>query len=351
LGHIVLANPQAEAVFGYVADEMLGQSIDLLVPARLSETHLEHRARYLAAPAARAMGAGRELAARRKDGTEVPVEVALNPIRTSEGMQVLVSVVDISDRRHAEVEMQRLRTELAHVGRVSVMGQLASALAHELSQPLGAILRNAEAAELFVAQNPPDLEEVTAILADICEDDRRAGNVIDRMRALLQRGELDLIAVSIGEIVNEVVGLTNADALARQARVDVHLADDGLLVRGDRVHLQQVLLNLLLNGMDAMGDVPPTSRRMVVSARRLDAATAEVAVGDAGHGIAVGRLAKVFEPFYTTKSSGLGMGLAISRTLVEGHGGRIWAENNPDGGATFHFTLPLALPANRTETA
>jgi len=115
--------------------------------------------------------------------------------------------------------------------------------------------------------------------------------------------------------------------------------------------LQQVLLNLLLNGMDAMGDVPPTSRRMVVSARRLDAATAEVAVGDAGHGIAVGRLAKVFEPFYTTKSSGLGMGLAISRTLVEGHGGRIWAENNADGGATFRFTLPLALPANRTETA
>src|SRR3990172_7924696 len=226
LGRMVMVNARTERVFGYSSDELLGESIDLLLPDGLRNRHLKPRSDYGAAPTARAMGLGRELVGRRKDGREVPVEVALNPIRTSEGMQVLVSVVDISDRRRAEVEMQRLRTELAHVGRVSVMGQLAATLAHELSQPLGAILRNAEAAELFVAQNPPDLEEVTAILADICEDDRRAGNVIDRMRALLQRGELDLIAVSIGEIVNEVVGLTNADALARQGRVQVDIAED-----------------------------------------------------------------------------------------------------------------------------
>jgi len=345
-GLIVLANLGAERVFGYTADELLGKSIEILLPERLRAKHLEHRAHYLAAPVARAMGAGRELAGRRKDGTEVPVEVALTPLRTSEGMQVLVSATDISDRRRSEVEMQSLRRELAHVGRVSLMGQLASALAHELSQPLGAILRNAEAAELFVAQTPPDLKEVTAILEDICEDDRRASNVIDRMRALLKRGELDLTTVPVSEIVNEVVALTNADALERHMSIQVDLADDGLLVRGDRVHLEQVLLNLVLNSMDAMGDLPPEARRVVVSARRLDAATAEVAVGDTGHGIEAGMFTKVFEPFYTTKSDGLGMGLAICRTLVEAHSGRIWVENNRDGGATFRFTVPLALTAN-----
>jgi PAS domain S-box-containing protein len=284
------------------------------------------------------------------DGTETWVSAIGRATDHDGGEPVLLRgvCIDVTERKRADVETQLLRTELAHVSRVSVMGQLASALAHELSQPLGAILRNAEAAELFVARKPPDLGEVTAILNDIRDDDHRASDIIARMRSLLKRRELDLSTVPLGEIVSDVVALTKADALARQVSVEVDLPD-GLSVQGDRVHLQQVLLNLLLNGMDAMEDVAPAARRIVISAHRLDAAKAEVAVADAGHGIDTGMLAKVFEPFYTTKSGGMGMGLAICQTIIEGHKGRIWVENNPDGGATFRFTLPLAHPATGSE--
>jgi PAS domain S-box-containing protein len=255
--------------------------------------------------------------------------------------RLLGVAMDVTKRKQAELEAQRLEDEIAHVGRVSMMGQLASALAHEINQPLGAILRNAEAAELFMQSKTPDLEEVRAILADIRTDDQRAGNVIDRMRALLRRHVLDTQPLDLAELVGSVAQLARSDAAMRHVKLEVNLPADLPPVRGDRVHLQQVLLNLILNGMDAMNEASQENRGVTVSARVDAARTVEIAVSDTGHGIAGEKLAQIFDPFFTTKPDGMGMGLAISRTIVESHGGRLWAESNNGIGATFRFTLPL----------
>jgi C4-dicarboxylate-specific signal transduction histidine kinase len=245
-------------------------------------------------------------------------------------------------RKHAEHEAQLLRQEIAHAGRVSTMGQLASALAHEINQPLGAILRNAEAAELFLQHASPDLDEVRAILADIRQDDERAGHVIDRMRGLLKRQTLDTGRLDVGALVGDVAALVRVDAATRLVKVDVDVPPDLPHVRGDRVQIQQVLLNLILNGMDALNGTRLEDRRVKVTARLDGAQLVEIAVGDTGHGIPADTLARIFDPFFTTKPNGMGIGLAVSRAIVEAHSGRLWAENRNGGGAAFRFTLPIA---------
>ena len=245
-------------------------------------------------------------------------------------------------RRRLEREAVELRHELTHAGRVTMLGQLASSLAHELNQPLGAILRNAEAAEIFLQSDKPDLDELRAIVADIRKDDQRAGDVIDRLRALLKRRQLDPRPLILSQLVDEVVTLTRADSFTRHVGIEFDVPRDLPLVRGDRIHLQQVLLNLLLNGMDALADVADGERSLTVRARTAGGGFVEVAVSDNGHGIPAEKLGRLFEPFFSTKPKGMGLGLPISRTIVDAHGGRIWAENNAERGATFRFTLPVA---------
>jgi PAS domain S-box-containing protein len=255
---------------------------------------------------------------------------------------------DITERRRAELEAARLRDDIAHVGRVSLMGQLAAALAHEINQPLGAILRNAEAAELFLQNATPDLREIDAIVADIRSDTQRAGAVIDSMRALLKRRDLHGQPLGVAQLFSDVWRLLRADAAARHVRLVLAEVPDGLPpVQGDRIQLQQVLINLVVNAMDALDDARPADRWVGVEARQRDARCVEVCVTDSGAGIAADRLAKVFDPFFSTKASGMGMGLTISRTIVEAHGGQIRADNRKEGGASFRFTLPVtaARPA------
>jgi C4-dicarboxylate-specific signal transduction histidine kinase len=256
--------------------------------------------------------------------------------------------LDITERWHAEQELQQLRHEIAHVSRVSMMGQLASALAHEINQPLGAILRNAEAAELFIRHESPDLNEIRAILADIRKDDQRASAVISRMRALLKGQSLDARPMEVGELVGEVAALARVDSATRHVKLETNVSLGLPPVNGDRVHLQQVLLNLVLNGMDALNGTTQNDRRVTVGARLDGPQSIEIAVSDTGSGIPAEELARVFEPFFTTKPHGMGMGLPISRTIVEAHGGRLWAENNNGGGATFRFTLRAAKEAGAT---
>jgi len=222
------------------------------------------------------------------------------------------------------------------------MGQLASALAHEINQPLGAILRNAEAAAIFLQDPSPDLAEIAAILEDIRKDDQRAGAVIDRMRALLRRQEVEMKPLEVPQMLDDVAALLRPDAMARHIALDMDVPPDLPRLRGDRVQLQQVLLNLILNGMDAVGSDAANGRRVAVAARREGRDTLAFSVADTGTGIPSARIERVFDPFFTTKASGIGMGLSISRSIVESHGGRIWAENNAEGGATFRFTLPVA---------
>ena len=242
-------------------------------------------------------------------------------------------------RRRAEAEILNQRMELAHVTRVATMGQLTSALAHELNQPLGAILRNAEAAEIFLQKEQPDLEEIRAILADIRKDDQRAGSVIDRMRSLLKRRSLELKSLDLGELLAETVTLAQSDAHARQVNLTLQRPARLPSVRGDRVHLQQVVLNLILNGMDAMSDIAKAGRLLTVRVETAKDGSIEVAVSDCGTGISPDKVARLFEPFFTTKPTGLGMGLAISQTIIEAHGGKIWGGNNAARGAVFKFTL------------
>ena len=249
---------------------------------------------------------------------------------------------DITKRKEAEQEAQNLRWEIAHVSRVTILGQLASALAHEISQPLGAILRNAEAAELFLQNTSPDLDEIRAILADIRSDDQRAGSVIDRMRGLLKRHNLDKRHVDVGGLVGGVIAFVRSDAAGRHIRLRAAVADDLPPVYGDPVHLQQVLLNLIVNGMDALDGANPEDRCVSVTASLDGTRAVEIAVSDSGCGIPADTLTHIFDPFFTTKPDGMGMGLSISRTIIEAHNGRIWAENRAEGGVSFRFTLPIA---------
>ena len=260
------------------------------------------------------------------------------------GQPVLIrgAARDVTVRRQAEQETQLLRQEIAHAGRVSMLGQLASGLAHEINQPLASILRNAEAAELFLQHPSPDLDEIRAILSDIRSDDQRAGDVIDRMRGLLKQQTLHTGRLAVGALVGDVAALVRIDAATRQVKLEVDVPADLPHVRGDRVQIQQVLLNLILNGMDALHGTRLEDRRVDVTARLDGAQLIEITVGDVGHGIPADKLARIFDPFFTTKPNGLGIGLAVSRRIVEAHSGRLWAENRNGGGAAFRFTLPIA---------
>jgi two-component system sensor kinase FixL len=257
------------------------------------------------------------------------------------------AAMDCTARKKAEQEMRLLHQEIAHVGRISVMGQLATALAHEINQPLGAILRNTEAAALFLQDPSPDLDEVRAILDDIHKDDQRAGAVIDRMRSFLRRQDIEMRPLDVGELFSDVAALLKPDAAARRVKLDLDIPRDVPPVAGDRVHLQQVLLNLVSNGMDAIDESNRNGRRVVLSAKRDGAQSVEIAVSDSGGGIPAEKLGRVFDPFFTTKPKGMGMGLSISRTIIEAHGGWLWAENHNGGGARFLFTVPAAEGGSR----
>jgi len=260
---------------------------------------------------------------------------------TGRGVRTYGVVRDVTTRRSAELEAHEMRGNLAHAGRVTLLGQLASALAHELSQPLGAILRNAEAAEIMLQSAEPDLYELRAIVKDILHDDARAGNVIDRLRSLLKRRSVDTQPIDLPSVITEVLALVQADAAARQVKIAFSAMPGLPTVSGDRVHLQQVILNLLVNAMDALEGCAPDQRTIQVSALRLDPATVEVRVVDNGPGIPGESLERLFEPFFTTKSTGMGMGLPISKTIIEAHKGKLWAENGPECGACFCFTVPV----------
>jgi two-component system, LuxR family, sensor kinase FixL len=338
-GVITLANAQAETVFGYERAELVATPVEKLLPERFRVPHVGLRAGYARDPRPRAMGAGRELFGRRKDSGEIPVEVALSPMPTQEGLFVLVSVADITERRQVEQASARQRDELAHLSRVAMLGELSGSLAHELNQPLTAILSNAQAAQRFLAQSPPRVDKLSEILADIVKSDHRAGAVIQRLRSLLRKEEAQRHSLDVNEVVEESLRLMRSDLLNRQVVVSSELAHALPPVSGDRTQLQQVLLNLVINGCDAM-DGQRLDNRLTIRTKRNANGNVEVSVADQGAGIPLADIERIFEPFVTTKSHGLGLGLAICRSIVEAHGGRLWATNNADRGAALHCELP-----------
>src|SRR5881409_1148870 len=341
-GQITLANQQAEKTFGYPREELLGRPIEMLVPERLRSGHQGFRHDYLCDPQARPMGAGRELFGRCKDGSEVPIEIGLNPIHTSNGLLVLASIVDISERKLAELEAARQRHELAHLARVASLGELSSSLAHELTHPLTAILSNAQAAQRFLADDDVDLNEVREILSDIVAEDQRAGEVIHRLRLLLKKGEPQEHCddVDVNEVARDVLKLMRNDLINQNVTVDTDLAQNLPAIRADRVQLQQVVLNLLLNACEAMTASDSSERQLLITSK-LENGAVRMSVTDRGGGIPEEKLEQVFERFFTTKKEGMGLGLSICRSIINEHEGKIWATKNADCGATFHFSLPI----------
>jgi signal transduction histidine kinase len=252
-----------------------------------------------------------------------------------------ITHLEISARKRAEASAKRHLDEIAHMDRVAAMGELASSFAHELNQPLAAILSNAQAAERFLAVAPPDLAELRACLHDIIEDDRRAGEVIHRVRHLLRKEPAQLQTVDLNDLAANVVALIRNDALLRNVTVDLRPAPDLPAAQGDPIQIQQVMLNLLANGIAAAADGSASARKVTLWTAGRDGAV-EFGIHDSGKGIAEDRLRRLFEPFFTTKSEGLGLGLAISRSIVDAHGGHISAENDPQGGAVFRVRLPAS---------
>jgi two-component system sensor kinase FixL len=339
-GKIVLVNTQTERMFGYSREEMIGQPVEMIVPERFRTLHPEHRRKFLAAPATRVMGAGRELFARRKDGTEFPVEIGLNPIQTPDGMLVLAAVVDVSARKLAEAEALRHREELGHLSRVAAMGELTASIAHELNQPLSGITSNASAGQRFIDRGDVDLRELRDLLGDIIADGHRAGDVIHGIQSMVKKTVTARQQVSLNDLVIKVARMVNPNAMLQSCQMETVLEPNLPAIDGDPIQLQQVLLNLVINAFDAMHDTPVTHRKVVMETERSADGKICTSVRDYGVGIPADGLERVFEQFFTTKAKGLGMGLAIVRSIVESHGGTIAAENIGGGGARFYFTLP-----------
>jgi len=251
-------------------------------------------------------------------------------------------VRDVTSQHLAELEVSELRQKLAHAGRVTMLGQLASALAHELSQPLSAIQHNIETAQILLQRDPLDMRLLREIIDDVLRDDRRAAEVLQRLRTWLKQGRINMEIVSINELAEDVVALIRADAITKHVAIDLSVPGTLPPVRADRVQLSQVLLNLMMNGIEAVTAHSGAQRRISVEARVGADGCCEISVTDTGPGIPPDQLDRIFEPFVTAKPNGMGIGLSISRSIVEAHGGRLWAENGARG-ATFHFTVPLQV--------
>jgi two-component system sensor kinase FixL len=256
-------------------------------------------------------------------------------------LRMLGVTIDITRRKQMELEMQKLRTEMTHLSRVTMLGELSGSLAHELNQPLTSILSNAQAAQRFLARGQAGLEEVRNILDDIVAEDRRASDIIQRLRALLKKGEMQLLPLDLNKIVKDVLKLVNSDLVNHNVTVDVHLDRNLPAVIGDRVQLQQVILNLIMNGCEAMSHAKTKERRLSIGTALIGADQVQVSVADQGTGIPYESMKSVFEPFYTSKPHGLGLGLPICRTIINAHDGKIWAANNSSTGAIFYITLPV----------
>ncbi|MFM0165796.1 sensor histidine kinase [Paraburkholderia sediminicola] len=346
-GSMVAVNPQSAKLFGYECDELIGKPIELLVPDLRFDSNNPIWAAASTLPLSHDITQLHEMPARRKGDTEFRVEIGINEFNFDDDSVMLAFVIDTTDR----YELDRNRQDLAHLTRVSTMGELASSLAHELNQPLTAILSNVQAAQRFLAVDDIDLGEVREIMNDIVLDDYRASEVIRRIRAVVKKGDLEVAPLQLADVIREVIPLVHSDAIVRGMRVTLDIDGDHLpSVRGDRVQLQQVILNLLLNAFDAMSNVPPVERVVSVALEPDGPGMMRIAVRDRGHGLTSDRLDTIFKPFFTSKPQGLGLGLSISRSIVDMHRGRIWAENNSDRGATFYVTLPVEGTAGESGT-
>jgi two-component system, LuxR family, sensor kinase FixL len=340
-GHIVLANACVGKLFGYGREELIGQGVEVLVPERFRGEPRAYPAGFHAATAAWAMGAGLELFARRKDGTEFPVEIGSSFIESPEGTLVLSVIVDISARKQAEAQTRQHREEIAHLSRVAIMGEMAGALAHELNQPLTGIVNNASAGRRFIAKGRADLPKLDSLFEAVVSDGRRGGEIIRGIRSMVRKGEEVRSPVNLNDVIAHVLGFVRSDALERHCALVTEPDPELPLVEADLVQIQQVLLNLVVNAFEAMRETPAAERRVIIRSERESDGRVRVSVRDFGAGLPREEPRRIFERFFSTKHEGMGMGLAIARSIIASHGGELAAANAQDGGACVHFSLPV----------
>ncbi|MCG3149082.1 MAG: Adaptive-response sensory-kinase SasA [Verrucomicrobiae bacterium] len=337
-GQITYVNRKFTEVSGYSQAECLGQNPRFL---KSGETPPEIYRELWACITGGGTWRG-EFHNRKKNGELYWEAAIISPLHDSAGQITHFVAVkeDITDRKRAALESYRDRAEITHLSRVAMLGEMSGSLAHELNQPLTAILSNAQAAQRFLADGQADLNEVREILRDIVADDLRAGEVIRRLRLLLKKGEVHSLPLDLNEVVQDVLKMVRNDLLNHSITLQTAFAPDLPAIHGDRVQLQQVMLNLILNATDAMATNAYADRQLAVQTERTPAGAVRISIRDRGHGLTPEAQARIFQPFFTTKLTGMGLGLKVCRTIITAHGGQLGGENNPDAGATFYFELP-----------
>ena len=328
----------AERLFGYTAAEALGRNVRMLMPAPYRQGHDGYLGRYITTGERRIIGIGRVVVGERKDGSTFPMELSVGEMRSGEQRFFTGFVRDLSERQVTEARLQELQSELVHMSRLTAMGEMASTLAHELNQPLSAIANYLKgSSRLLEAATEERSIAVRDAVDKAAEQALRAGQIIRRLRDFVSRGESERRVESLQKLVEEASALALVGAKEHDIRVRFDFDPGVDLVLADRVQIQQVLLNLMRNAVEAMTAAP--RRELVLSTAARAGGLVEVAVADTGSGIAEDIAGQLFHPFVTTKRQGMGVGLSISRTIVDAHGGKIWAEPNPGGGTVFRFTL------------
>ena len=345
-GNITDWNKQAEATFGWTRAEVLGRRIsEILIPVRCRVAHEVGLRHFLKTGQGPVLNRRIEIDAIRRDGTEFPVELSITPLKTGDTWTFSSFIRDITARRQAEHDLRNAQAELAHVNRVMTMGELAASIAHEVNQPLAAIVASGDSCVAWLANETPNLEKARAAAGRIVQAASQASDIVRRIRALFKKTASVTTPLEINEVIAETVSLFGGEVQRKGVSLNTELAANLPAVLGDRIQLQQVILNLAINGTEAMSGFEAQPRRLVIQSKLAEPGEIQVSVADTGPGIEPQRTAHLFAPFFTTKPEGIGMGLSISRSIIEAHGGRIWAAANQPRGAVFHFVLPVAINA------
>lgn len=344
-------SPAAERLFGWSASDVAGRNVNLLMPSPHRDAHDGYLERYYRTGERRIIGTGRVVVGERRDGSTFPLELAVGEMEVAGARFFTGFIRDLTERRQAEARLQDLQGELVHVSRLTSLGEMASALAHEINQPLSAIANYLRGSRMLLVREPAPIDRIAEAVGHAADEALRAGEIIRRLREFVARGETDRAVERLPKLVEEAaaLALVGARELGVRTRFDFDPAIDRVIV--DRVQIQQVVINLLRNAVDSLAAAPVGQRDLSVTIARHDETTALVRVADTGAGVSAEVADRLFQPFITTKRSGMGIGLSISRTIVEAHGGRIWAKPAPLGGAVFSFTLPRATDQEMSDDA